>query len=314
MKTPCLRGPPVLRPLGEGRPAWLGQDGLDLSASGSALSPRPRHHAGEPKGPAPRPSNKRFWLAFLANFSCVSRDLLESILRWKRHQNRFYTAKTQGGRWLGRNLALQRSADLIRRQCGMLPGVWLGQQMRSERVTMADKNWPRGRGEASHLSNLKITTRYLDSDYDILNENLRRSSTRYLGVFSLIPKTAGKPSFHARVDDGTPDNVKDPELDIDIRGVSDDIVRDFRAGRNGYIGHHTDRSPNRAQRIFDVEIATPQGRVFKGDVFVNVTFSVAVTMTSTSSVTADATVVRPPRIKRICNWLKQLWHRITSRL
>ena len=179
---------------------------------------------------------------------------------------------------------------------------------------MADKNWPRGRGEASHLSNLKITTRYLDSDYDILNENLRRSSTRYLGVFSLIPKPAGKPSFHARVDDGTPDNVKDPQLDIDIRGVSDDIVRDFRAGRNGYIGHHTDRSPNRAQRIFEFEIATPQGRVFKGDVFVNVTFSVAVTMTSASSVTADATVVRPPRIKRICNWLKQLWHRITSRL
>ena len=81
---------------------------------------------------------------------------------------------------------------------------------------MADKNWPRGRGEASHLSNLKITTRYLDSDYDILNKNLSRSSTRYLRVFSLIPKTAGKPSFHARVDDGTPDNVKDdPELDID---------------------------------------------------------------------------------------------------
>jgi hypothetical protein len=178
---------------------------------------------------------------------------------------------------------------------------------------MADKNWPRGRGEASHLSNLKITTRYLDSDYDILNEYLRRSSTRYLGVFSLIPKTAGKPSFHARVDDGTPDNVKDPELDIDIRGVSNDIVRDFRAGR-GYIGHHTDRSPDRAQRIFNVEIATPQGRVFEGDVFFNVTFSEAVTMTGTISVTAEATVVRPPRIKRICNWLKQLWRRITSRL
>jgi hypothetical protein len=74
---------------------------------------------------------------------------------------------------------------------------------------MADKNWPRGRGEASHLSNLEITTRYLDADYDIHNENLTRSSTRHLGVFSLVPKTAGKPSFHARVDDGAPDNVKE---------------------------------------------------------------------------------------------------------
>ena len=179
---------------------------------------------------------------------------------------------------------------------------------------MADNNWPRGRGEASNLSNLKITTRYLDSDYDILNENLTRTLTRHLKVFSLIPKTARKPSFHARVDDGTPDKVKDIELDIDIRGVSEDIVRDFRAGRNGYIGHHTDKSPSRAQRIFSVEISIPQDRVFEGDVFFNVTFSVAATITSTISDTADATVVRPPRRKRICNWLKELWHRITSRL
>ena|SRR5438128_754671 len=105
--------------------------------------------------------------------------------------------------------------------------------------------------------------------------------------------------------------VKDPELDIDIRNVSHHIVRDFRAGRNGYIGHHTDRSPNWAQRIFNVEIATPQDRVFDGDVFFNVTFSMAITMTSTSRVSAIATLVRPPRIKRICNWLKQLWHRST---
>jgi hypothetical protein len=107
---------------------------------------------------------------------------------------------------------------------------------------------------------------------------------------------------------------KNLELDIDIRGVSDDIVGDFRAKRNGYIGHHTDRSPNRAQRIFNVEIATPQSRVFEGDVFFNVAFSVALTMAPALGVAADATVVRPPRIKRICNWLKQLWHRITSRL
>jgi hypothetical protein len=197
---------------------------------------------------------------------------------------------THGGRRLGQNLALQRGADLILGNAVCCPELARAADANSERLPMADKNWPRGRGEVSHVSNLKITTRYLHSDYDILNENLTRGSNRYLGVFSLIPKTAGKPSFHARVDDGTSDHVKDPELDIDIRNVSDDIVRDFRAG-NGYVGHHTDRSPNREQRIFNVEIATPQERVFEGDVFFNVTSSISVTMTGESSVSANATVV-----------------------
>jgi len=53
---------------------------------------------------------------------------------------------------------------------------------------MADKNWPRGRGEAANLSNLKITTRYRDSDYELRDENLTRGATRHPKVFSLIPK------------------------------------------------------------------------------------------------------------------------------
>jgi hypothetical protein len=57
---------------------------------------------------------------------------------------------------------------------------------------MADRSWPRGRGEAANLSNLKITTRYLDSDYEIINENLTRGETGLLKVFSLIPKQGRK--------------------------------------------------------------------------------------------------------------------------
>jgi hypothetical protein len=157
---------------------------------------------------------------------------------------------------------------------------------------MADKNWPRGRGEAAKLSNLTITTRYLDSDYDIFDENLTRGETGLLRVFSLIPKTPGKPRFRARVDDGSPAKRKSPELDIDIEDVSEVIRRDFKARRNGYVGHHNDRSPNVEQRIFEVEIAIPSGRVFQGNVSFNVAFSVGLSMTTQSSLTVDARVIR----------------------
>ena len=87
---------------------------------------------------------------------------------------------------------------------------------------MAVKNWFRGRGEAAQLSNLKISLVFLHPEYEIRNENLVRSGTRLLKLFSLIPKASGRPSFHARVDDGSPAKRKDPELDIDIMGVTRD--------------------------------------------------------------------------------------------
>lgn len=142
---------------------------------------------------------------------------------------------------------------------------------------MASKDWPRGRGEAAQLSNLKIATQFIDPYYELQEEDLTRGDTRYLKVFSLIPKTQGRPSFHARVDDGTPEKWKDPELDIDIRGVSEVVEGDFNAKRNGYSGHRTKRSPTRNERIFDVEITAQYVRVFQGQVFFNVTFSESLT-------------------------------------
>jgi len=178
---------------------------------------------------------------------------------------------------------------------------------------MASKDWPRGRGEASRVSNLKITTHYLDLDYEIVEEDLKRGDTRLLRVFSLIPKTLGKPSFHARVDDGSPDTPKDPELDIDIKGVSDTaIIRDFKANRNGYIGHHNSRSASPSERVFDVEISTPKGNVFRGEIFFNVTFSMSIHISARASVTATATVVRANWLKNLRISLAQLWRKLTS--
>lgn len=171
---------------------------------------------------------------------------------------------------------------------------------------MARKDWPRGRGEASQLSNLKITTHYIDSGYEILNEDLARSETRLLKVFSLIPKIPGKPSFHARVDDGSSEKRKEPELDIDIDRVSDAVKSDFKAGRNGYAGHRNKRGSNPDVRIFDVEIAVPTGKVFEGEVFFNVTFSVGARMAASSNMTANATVQRASCWVRLRDYLIQL--------
>lgn len=159
---------------------------------------------------------------------------------------------------------------------------------------MANKNWQRGRGEASHLSNLNIETEFLCADYRIENENLTRGETRHLKVFSLVPRASGKPSFHARVDDGSSMNPKDPELDIDIKGVSADAVNDFKSNRNGYLGHHSDRSPNANERLFEVHIAVPTDDVFKGKVSFNAAFSVSCSIGIQATVTAEATVIRAP--------------------
>ena len=110
---------------------------------------------------------------------------------------------------------------------------------------MAEKDWPRGRGEASSLSNLKIITLQIDPNYDLIEHNLKREDNRLLKVFSLLSKSTGQPNYLARVDDGSPAKPKDPELDLDIAEVDEKVRKDFKRKkpRLGYSGHHSDRSP-----------------------------------------------------------------------
>jgi hypothetical protein len=76
---------------------------------------------------------------------------------------------------------------------------------------------------------------------------------------------------------------------------------DFKAGRNGYRGHHADRSPSPTERIFDVEIALPNFVVFDGEISFNVAFSVEATFSANSTVTADAIVMHPSFFAKICS-------------
>jgi hypothetical protein len=166
----------------------------------------------------------------------------------------------------------------------------------------------KGDGRASSLSNLQITAQQLEPDYQLLeHHDLTRGETGLLRVFSLIPKTAGKPSFAARVDDGSPGKRRQPELDIDMKDATKALERDFKANRNGYFGHHTDRSPNQNQRIFDVEVGTPAGKVFAGEVSFNVAFSVAISVSASSSVSVGATVNRANLLLRMRNFLSTIF-------
>jgi hypothetical protein len=181
---------------------------------------------------------------------------------------------------------------------------------------------------AYSLTNLRITTRYLDPHYEIEIHDLTRGETQLLKVFSLKRKDAQAPSFHARVDDGNPGRRKLPELDIDIQGVTPAIAKDFKAKRNGYAGHHTDRSPNQQDRIFEVKISVPSGTVFEGNVFFNAHFKMAlqtttystvgVTMTVNRAVPAPTEGITPVDSEKVSepapNWLIRTWNRVLKSL
>jgi hypothetical protein len=156
---------------------------------------------------------------------------------------------------------------------------------------IADRAQPDG--QVTNISHLQITARYLDSDYEILEHDLVRGETGLLRVFALRPRTAGKARFEARWDDGSPGNRNRTDLDFDIEGMTEEIRRDFRNRRPrlGYAGHHSNRSSDPNQRIYEVEIEDPAGTVFEGEVTFNVTHSVGVVESVNVTATCDAVFI-----------------------
>ena len=125
---------------------------------------------------------------------------------------------------------------------------------------------------AVHLSDVKVEELYLDPGYKLELHEARRGQTGLLQVFSLIPDDPQRPSFAARIDDGVPGRRSTPRLDIDIKGVTVEVERDFKANRNGYAGHHTDGSLTETERAFDVKVSVPSGTIFEGRVSVKANF------------------------------------------
>jgi hypothetical protein len=167
----------------------------------------------------------------------------------------------------------------------------------------------RGDGQARSLSNLQINTRYLSPGYQLITHDLSRGDTGLLSIFSLVPTTTGKPTFQARLDDGSPGNRREPELDIDIKGVTAAVEIAFKNNRDGFAGHHSNRSPNQSHRIFDVEIVTPAGQLFDGEVSFNAAFSLELNVHINSTLTADASVIHASWAARIINALRRAYVR-----
>lgn len=128
---------------------------------------------------------------------------------------------------------------------------------------MANGQRARSGGMVSSLTNFNPGTVYIDPDYDIAPLSLVREANRLLPVFSLSPKSGIGPTFSARLDDGSSSNKGMPDLDIDIGGVSNTAVGHFRNCRNGYCGHHTDKSLGPTSRVFEVEIKIPDRLIFR---------------------------------------------------
>lgn len=108
---------------------------------------------------------------------------------------------------------------------------------------------------------------YLHPKYDIdVYQRKEMTPTGLLTIGELKPKETGLPKFSLRWDDNT------KIVDVDIEGVSESEKSDFRNERKGYVGHHTIGEINQDERIYDVDIKTPQINVFSGKLKVNLEF------------------------------------------
>jgi hypothetical protein len=170
-------------------------------------------------------------------------------------------------------------------------------------------------GQVIKISNLAITERYLDSEYDIHKCDLTRKNG-LLRVFSLIPKIAGKAIFKARWDDGSPWKRTRADSDFDIEGVSEEVKRDFerRRPRLGYSGHHSNKSSNPDQRIYEVKIKAPIGTIFEGDVSFNVTNWVGLVASANATATVDAVFIPPTSMRKLRYGLIGLYQKLRSRI
>jgi hypothetical protein len=157
---------------------------------------------------------------------------------------------------------------------------------------MADKKLPTGDGQTRSIANLVVETTYLDGDYEFHCHGLVRGETGLLRVFSLVPKHRELPSFEARVDDGSSGKRREIDLDIDIKGVTEVVRRDFRAERNGYLGHHTDRSPTPNVRSFEVTILIPGRCVFEGTATFTANFQFDLSEAAEARDSYDVEVIR----------------------
>jgi hypothetical protein len=168
---------------------------------------------------------------------------------------------------------------------------------------------PRGRvsdGRVFEISDIKADTRHLHPDYKYVVADGSLAENDRLLIFELCPKIAGLPSFAARWDGGNRSGKVQYALDIDIRGVSDEEIKQFKRGKNGYCGHHAKQVGN--ENKYHVRLKTPVALIFDA----TITFSRQHNLlASSSAIGSEVTVTqekrRPSILKRLANGIMYLY-------
>ena len=117
-------------------------------------------------------------------------------------------------------------------------------------------------GRVFEIRDINATIRCLHPDYEYLECDGRLADNDWLLIFELRPKITTLPSFKARWDGGNrsaPHTIR-YDLDIDIHGVSDAEVEQFKKCKGGYSGHHTIQVDGKNEYI--VYLITPAGLIF----------------------------------------------------
>lgn len=129
-----------------------------------------------------------------------------------------------------------------------------------------------GKGKAQRLQiwpnsaeGIEIEVSFCHSDYELSAEaSAVATPSKLLRLFSLVPKTPSNPTFFGRYDarDDLSGRDKASAVDVDVPGLTDAEERDFKAGKNGFSGHHSTRTKDRQHQIL---ISTSkQGKIFEG--------------------------------------------------
>jgi len=121
----------------------------------------------------------------------------------------------------------------------------------------------RNKFEVNTIFNVRVEKTYLHPDYDLITDKNDMTDTGYMVVFKLEPTNPDLPSFVGRWDH------KQKVLDIDIFKVDSRSVTNFRAGKNGYDGHHP-IVISEAPRLFAIDIRIPDGKILEGTMTFNI--------------------------------------------
>lgn len=100
---------------------------------------------------------------------------------------------------------------------------------------------------------------YRDTDYQIeLYHNNKATDTMHLIVGKLVSNDQSLPYFIFRWDDNQ------DQFDVDIENVTNETKKKFKAGKDGYSGHHPRRFVDKEGRCLEVDISLPNKKIFQG--------------------------------------------------